>query len=42
MLTDRYGLPVSTSSASAREAYIAGAYCILSATGPAGRATHGF
>ena len=31
MLTDRYGLPLSTSSEAARDAYIAGADCILSA-----------
>ena len=32
MLADRYGLPVSSSSESARAAYVAGADCILSAT----------
>lgn len=32
MAIDRYGLPVSTASETAREAYIAGADCILSAT----------
>jgi tetratricopeptide (TPR) repeat protein len=32
MLADRYGLPVSTSSQAARDAYVAGADCILSAT----------
>jgi tetratricopeptide (TPR) repeat protein len=32
MLTDRYGLPVSTSSPEALEAYIAGADCLLAAT----------
>lgn len=31
MLTDRYGLPISTASASARDAYVAGADCVLSA-----------
>jgi hypothetical protein len=32
MLADRYGLAVSTASAAARDAYVAGADCILSAT----------
>ena len=32
MLPDRYGLPVSSTSAPARDAYIAGADCVLSAT----------
>jgi hypothetical protein len=32
MAIDRYGLPVSTSSEAARDAYVAGADCILSAT----------
>jgi tetratricopeptide (TPR) repeat protein len=32
MLVDRYDLPVSTSSQAARDAYVAGADCILSAT----------
>jgi hypothetical protein len=32
MLADRYGLPVSTASEGARDAYAAGADCILSAT----------
>jgi tetratricopeptide (TPR) repeat protein len=32
MLADRYGLPVSTSLEAARDAYVAGADCILSAT----------
>jgi hypothetical protein len=32
MLADRYGLPVSTTSGAARDAYAAGADCILSAT----------
>ncbi len=32
MLHDRYGLPLSTTSAQARDAYVAGADCILSAT----------
>lgn len=32
MLADRYGLPVSTASEVARDAYVAGADCILSAT----------
>jgi tetratricopeptide (TPR) repeat protein len=32
MLADRYGLPVSTTSEVARDAYVAGADCILSAT----------
>src|SRR5262245_11151008 len=31
MLVDRYSLPLSTSSAAARDAYIAGADCVLSA-----------
>ena len=31
MLTDRYGLPVSTSSDEARDAYVAGCDCVLSA-----------
>jgi len=31
MLVDRYGLPLSTSSAAARDAYIAGVDCLLSA-----------
>ena len=31
MLADRYGLPLSTSSQDARDAYVAGADCILSA-----------
>ena len=31
MLVDRYGLPLSTSSATARDAYIAGVDCLLSA-----------
>ena len=31
-LADRYGLPLSTSSAVARDAYVAGADCLLSAT----------
>lgn len=31
MLTDRYGLPISTSSTTARDAYIAGVDCVLSA-----------
>ena len=32
MLADRYGLPVSTASEVARNAYVAGTDCILSAT----------
>lgn len=32
MLADRYGLPLSTSWQRAREAYVAGADCILGAT----------
>src|SRR5512135_2003459 len=32
MLQDRYGLALSTSSQAARDAYVAGADCILSAT----------
>jgi hypothetical protein len=32
MLADRYGLTVSTASAAARDAYVAGADCILAAT----------
>ena len=32
MLADRYGLPVSTTSEAARDAYVAGADCLLSAT----------
>jgi hypothetical protein len=32
MLADRYGLPISTTSVVARDAYVAGADCILSAT----------
>ena len=32
MLADRYGLPVSSTSEAARDAYVAGADCILSAT----------
>jgi hypothetical protein len=32
MLADRYGLPVSTSSQAARDGYVAGCDCILSAT----------
>jgi tetratricopeptide (TPR) repeat protein len=32
MLTDRYGLPSSTSSQAARDAYVAGADCLLAAT----------
>ena len=32
MLSDRYGLPVSTSSCKALEAYVAGADCLLAAT----------
>jgi hypothetical protein len=31
VLADRYGLPLSTSSLVARDAYVAGADCILSA-----------
>ena len=31
MLTDRYGLPLSTSSVAARDAYVAGCDCVLSA-----------
>lgn len=31
MLTDRYGLPLTTSSEAARDAYVAGADCLLSA-----------
>ena len=31
MLTDRYGLPLSTSSTAARDAYVAGVDCLLSA-----------
>ena len=31
-LADRYGLPVSSTSTGARDAYIAGADCVLSAT----------
>jgi tetratricopeptide (TPR) repeat protein len=31
MLTDRYGQPISTSSQAARDAYVAGADCLLSA-----------
>jgi tetratricopeptide (TPR) repeat protein len=31
MLTDRYGLPISTSSETARDAYVAGCDCLLSA-----------
>src|SRR6202008_4598638 len=31
MLVDRYGLPLSTSSAAARDAYVAGVDCVLSA-----------
>lgn len=31
MLVDRYGLPISTSSAPARDAYVAGVDCLLSA-----------
>jgi hypothetical protein len=31
MLTDRYGLPISTSSETARDAYIAGCDAVLSA-----------
>lgn len=31
MLTDRYGLPISTTSTTARDAYIAGSDCVLSA-----------
>ncbi|HTD90551.1 MAG TPA: tetratricopeptide repeat protein, partial [Burkholderiales bacterium] len=31
MLTDRYGLPLSTSSQAARDAYVEGADCVLSA-----------
>jgi tetratricopeptide (TPR) repeat protein len=31
MLTDRFGLPISTSSNAARDAYVAGADCLLSA-----------
>lgn len=31
MLVDRYGLPLTTSSAAAREAYVAGVDCVLSA-----------
>jgi hypothetical protein len=32
MLTDRYALPISTTSEAARDAYVVGADCILSAT----------
>ena len=31
MLSDRYGLPISTSSATARDSYVAGCDCVLSA-----------
>src|ERR671918_315969 len=31
MLLDRYGLPLSTSSTAARDAYVAGVDCVLSA-----------
>lgn len=37
MLTDRYGLQVSTSSSAARDAYVAGCDCVLSAA-PGGEA----
>lgn len=32
MLADRYGLPIATTSAAAREAYVAGVDCVLAAT----------
>jgi hypothetical protein len=32
MLTDRYGLSVSTSSQAARDAYVVGVDCLLAAT----------
>ena len=36
MLVDRYGLPVSTTSVTAIEAYVAGADCVLAAVTGAG------